>query len=109
MRLLHLGSKNNIQLKYLTGIQRLRKAETETSLGHKSDFFFPGGISSGCAAHSDRGTFYRAFASVHQTAQQRVTAGAAANERKVAFLVSAPAHEYAVGLERHSLAVEGDG
>ena len=96
--------------KSLARIERLRQPETKTAFGNKSHFFFSCGISSrGASGRAHCGSDSCTFAAAHQCTQQRATAGSAANERQVAFLVTAATHKHAVGLQRHGLAIQRDG
>src|ERR1043166_1645089 len=100
----------NQSRKHLARVQRLGQPETETAFRDKSHFFFSRGIScacaAGCAHCRSNGC---AFSAAYQSTQQRATAGPAANECQVSFLITTAAHKHAVRLQRYSLAVERDG
>ena len=94
----------------LAGVERLRQAEAKTTLRHEPDFLLACSVGSGSTsgrAHS--GTNNSALASADQCAQQRASASAPADESEIAFLVTAAAHEHAVGLQWHGLAIQRDG
>src|SRR5438270_1049375 len=87
----------------LADVERLGQPESEPALGHKSNFLFARGISSGCASGcANRRANDCALATSDQSAQQCASASASADESQIAFLIAAAADKHAIGLERHA-------
>src|SRR5215467_10005845 len=94
----------------LADVERLGQPEAEPAFSHKSNFLFARGIRSCSAAGSAHGRADdSALATSDQSAQQRASACASADESQITFLVAAAGDEHAVGLERHALAIHRHG